>query len=120
VEQRGCNPPQLSAKASRLNPANYLRTVADGRHQLRPHLHGKEGVDGSSPSEGFCKVPARRPISHSERLADIADGVGMEPIMELSRFEPSDWEIHEAVTLPNPTVTLYLPVDIFDSDVFPR
>jgi hypothetical protein len=44
----------------------------------------------------------------------------MEPIMELSRFEPSDWEIHEAVTLPNPTVTLYLPVDIFDSDVFPR
>jgi hypothetical protein len=25
--------------------------------QLVEHLHGKEGVDGSSPSEGFSKVP---------------------------------------------------------------
>ena len=28
--------------------------------QLVEHLHGKEGVDGSSPSEGFSKVPANR------------------------------------------------------------
>ena len=26
--------------------------------QLVEHLHGKEGVDGSSPSEGFHEVPA--------------------------------------------------------------
>jgi hypothetical protein len=26
--------------------------------QLVEHLHGKEGVDGSSPSEGFAKVRA--------------------------------------------------------------
>src|SRR5262249_22829832 len=26
--------------------------------QLVEHLHGKEGVDGSSPSEGFPKAPA--------------------------------------------------------------
>ena len=25
-----------------------------------PHVHGKEGVDGSSPSEGFAKQPANR------------------------------------------------------------
>jgi hypothetical protein len=25
--------------------------------QLVEHLHGKEGVDGSSPSEGSAKVP---------------------------------------------------------------
>ncbi len=28
--------------------------------QLVEHLHGKEGVDGSSPSEGFRKIPANR------------------------------------------------------------
>src|SRR5947209_16009156 len=39
------------------NPLSYLRPVADGCHQLRLPLHGKEGVDGSSPSEGFAKVP---------------------------------------------------------------
>jgi hypothetical protein len=27
-----------------------------------PHVHGKEGVDGSSPSEGFSKRPANRPF----------------------------------------------------------
>jgi hypothetical protein len=26
----------------------------------RPNFHGKEGVDGSSPSEGLPKVPANR------------------------------------------------------------
>ena len=30
--------------------------------QLVEHLHGKEGVDGSSPSEGFTKVPAKRHV----------------------------------------------------------
>jgi hypothetical protein len=28
--------------------------------QLVEHLHGKEGVDGSSPSEGFDEMPANR------------------------------------------------------------
>jgi hypothetical protein len=30
--------------------------------QLVEHLHGKEGVDGSSPSEGLAKVPANGPF----------------------------------------------------------
>ena len=33
------------------------KTVALGCDQLREAAHGKEGVDGSSPSEGFAKVP---------------------------------------------------------------
>jgi hypothetical protein len=28
-----------------------------------PHVHGKEAVDGSSPSEGFAKAPANRDFS---------------------------------------------------------
>jgi hypothetical protein len=31
------------------------KTVATGCHQLPWDLDGKEGVDGSSPSEGFTK-----------------------------------------------------------------
>src|SRR6185437_14292606 len=50
--------------------------------QLVEHLHGKEGVDGSSPSEGFAKVPAngrfvclgcKRVVTrgHSRGLSDV-------------------------------------------------
>src|SRR3954447_6746836 len=35
--------------------------------QLVEHLHGKEGVDGSSPSEGFTKAPANAVFSSSKR-----------------------------------------------------
>jgi hypothetical protein len=37
-------------------------TVAVGCHRLRANFHGKEGVDGSSPSEGLSKVPANPTI----------------------------------------------------------
>ena len=33
--------------------------------QLVEHLHGKEGVDGSSPSEGFSENPANRTVDLS-------------------------------------------------------
>src|SRR6266545_37551 len=33
------------------------KTVAVGCNQLSPGPHGKEGVDGSSPSEGSAKAP---------------------------------------------------------------
>jgi len=35
------------------------KTVAAGCNPLPPNLDGKEGVDGSSPSEGLSKVPAK-------------------------------------------------------------
>jgi len=44
------------ATASRKRPS-CLRSLASDCHQLRPPLHGKEGVDGSSPSEGSAKPP---------------------------------------------------------------
>src|SRR5690242_12920630 len=46
------------------------KTVAVGCHRLRFGAHGKEGVDGSSPSEGFTERPAKRPLelSHCETV----------------------------------------------------
>jgi hypothetical protein len=41
--------------AGRENGLNRPKTVAVGCHRLPPRLHGKEGVDGSSPSEGSAK-----------------------------------------------------------------
>ncbi len=40
---------------SRLDKPNL---VAIGCHRLPAKSHGKEGVDGSSPSEGFSFLPA--------------------------------------------------------------
>jgi hypothetical protein len=39
------------------NGSDSGKTVAAGCDPLRPKLHGKEGVDGSSPSEGSAKAP---------------------------------------------------------------
>src|SRR5919198_5725747 len=54
------------------NWRKQAETVAVGCNQLPPGLDGKEGVDGSSPSEGFCKDAARRRVWRSERLAASA------------------------------------------------
>jgi len=37
-------------------PPKQAKTVAVGCHRLPAKEHGKEGVDGSSPSEGFTKA----------------------------------------------------------------
>jgi hypothetical protein len=54
----GCKPVGSAFRGS--NP--LAPTYYTGEHallaQLVEHLHGKEGVDGSSPSEGLPKVPA--------------------------------------------------------------
>src|SRR4026209_318848 len=52
---------------------NRRRTAATLRTsallaQLVEHLHGKEGVDGSSPSEGLRETAASGPFSVSDRL----------------------------------------------------
>ena len=39
-------------------PPKQAKSVAAGCHRLREKFHGKEGVDGSSPSEGFSFLPA--------------------------------------------------------------
>ena len=45
---------------------------------------GKEGVDGSSPSEGL-QNPRSRGFFVQDDLLLVARAVGMEPFMELSR-----------------------------------
>ena len=47
-------------------------------------LHGKEGVDGSSPSEGL-QNPRSRGFFVQDDLPLVARAVGMEPFMELPR-----------------------------------
>src|SRR3989454_4269803 len=50
--------------------------------QLVEHLHGKEGVDGSSPSEGSCKSPAHAGLSLPRSVAPRPVCPGMEQILE--------------------------------------
>jgi hypothetical protein len=44
---------QMGRARKRLKPA---KTVAVGCHRLPEKFHGKEGVSGSSPEEGFAKA----------------------------------------------------------------
>ncbi len=50
MEPRGCNWWQSAANRSTLKPQKQAKSVAAGCH--RWPRDGKEGVDGSSPSEG--------------------------------------------------------------------
>jgi hypothetical protein len=53
----GSNRWQMGGRPERLKQA---KTVAVGCDRLPEPFHGKEGVDGSSPSEGSCKSPHTR------------------------------------------------------------
>src|SRR5919198_4725040 len=54
VVATGGNRSQITEPQKRQKQA---KTVAVGCHRLPRGSHGKEGVDGSSPSEGSAKVP---------------------------------------------------------------
>jgi hypothetical protein len=54
VVATGGNQRQIDCVRKRLKQA---RTAAVGCDRLRRGVHGKEGVDGSSPSEGSAKTP---------------------------------------------------------------
>src|ERR671925_2129792 len=45
------------------------KAVAAGCDRVRRAAHGKEGVDGSSPSEGFVLLPAHRTFLCQSRRA---------------------------------------------------
>jgi hypothetical protein len=60
MEPRGCNRWQSDANQVSAKGRKQAKCVATGCHQLPETFHGKEGVDGSSPSEGFKKRPAYR------------------------------------------------------------
>ena len=54
VVANGGNRRQIEASRK---PQKQAKTVATGCHPLPENFHGKEGVDGSSPSEGSAKRP---------------------------------------------------------------
>jgi hypothetical protein len=58
MEQRGRNRWQTFRLARPRERLELSETVATGCHRLPFGSHGKEGVDGSSPSEGLKKNPA--------------------------------------------------------------
>jgi hypothetical protein len=60
MEQRGRNRWQTFGAPPGRKWLDLGRTVATGCHRLPFGSHGKEGVDGSSPSEGSAKSPAQR------------------------------------------------------------
>jgi len=53
MEPRGCNRRQSVANRIALAPQKQGKIVATHCDQLPLRAHGKEGVDGSSPSEGL-------------------------------------------------------------------
>ncbi len=55
MEPRGCNWWQSVANRIGAEAAKSSQTVAVGCHRLPNGAHGKEGVSGSSPEEGFVK-----------------------------------------------------------------
>jgi hypothetical protein len=65
------------------------RTFLPATGLRRPYLpslalDGKEGVDGSSPSEGSTKLPLTG-FFVQNNLLSTQSAVGMEPVMELCR-----------------------------------
>jgi hypothetical protein len=57
VEKRGGNGAQTVRAFQASKPLQQAKSLATGCGRLPPKSHGKEGVDGSSPSEGSTKDP---------------------------------------------------------------
>jgi hypothetical protein len=57
MEPRGCNRWQPIANPRALRTAEISQNLAVGCDRLPAEVHGKEGVDGSSPPEGSAKAP---------------------------------------------------------------
>jgi hypothetical protein len=73
---------------SQMRPPHKRLKQADRQpmatHGNRFGAHGKEGVDGSSPSEGFAKSPVKPGFSCRLHLHNPQRAVGMEPFIEPS------------------------------------
>ena len=73
-------------------PRKQAETVAVGCDQLPQQAHGKEGVDGSSPSEGFSEAPAQQLISLSLRKTfrngDVHETSTAPNVSELAMLQP--------------------------------
>jgi hypothetical protein len=56
------------------SPLETARSFATGCQRLPPRRHGKDGVDGSSPSEASSEVPANVGIASPELTCRFARG----------------------------------------------
>jgi hypothetical protein len=65
-----------------LNPRKQAKSVAIGCHRLPENIHGKEGVDGSSPEEGSDESPAHVGLSISRLVAFVPACSRMEQVLE--------------------------------------
>jgi hypothetical protein len=77
TERKGCHVRTAGKRASQ------AKTVASGGDQSPTTSHGKEGVDGSSPSEGSAKA-RRQGLRFRIDLQNPERGAGMQPFMEPS------------------------------------
>jgi hypothetical protein len=73
VETGGGNQEQLGATRVYGNTSECLQVAASSLHQLRQRPH-KEGVDGSSPSEGSGKPAGNGGFSRSRSRTEGAFG----------------------------------------------
>ena len=74
-------------------PQKQAKTVAVRCDRLPEKFHGKEGVDGSSPSEGLHKSPANAELLLSGLVALLPPRSGMEQIMEQPGTEARDFVV---------------------------
>jgi hypothetical protein len=87
MEPSGRNQWQPVANRNAAKRLKQAKIVATGCDRLPIGAHGKEGVDGSSPSEGSAKVPQIRDFPFRIGLHVQQPALGMEPIMEPSDLE---------------------------------
>src|SRR5438034_11004755 len=86
MEPRGCNPWQSAANRPKAETARTSEIHCHRLHRLRATFHGKEGVDGSSPSEGSAKAPQSLSFLFRIYLRIVQLAVSMEHFMETPRF----------------------------------
>src|SRR5262249_36840753 len=77
-------------------PQKQAKTVAVGCDRLPQSFDGKEGVDGSSPSEGSAKGPhvERSRVHVQIDLLFVDCAAGVEAFMELSRSRERPFRRH--------------------------
>ena len=83
MEPRGGNRWQSAQIEGAQKRRKQAKTVAVGCHRLPESFHGKEGVDGSSPSEGSAKALQISGFLLSSICIIRQYVPGLEPIMEL-------------------------------------
>src|SRR5947209_3751503 len=72
MEPSGCNRWQPVANAQPPGAAKSSKTFAVGCDHLPFAAHGKEGVDGSSPSEGSARTPETGPLSFGSTRSSVS------------------------------------------------